>query len=105
MKRVRRIFILVVLFLALMISAPVSGAGADVKITVTFVAGGVAGGVYFLFYLSTGNASNWQYDLTNTTALFNHNQKGWRVGYPQLMFVEGGSSTYIPYMEIIKFQF
>jgi len=105
MKCIRRIFILVVLFLALMISVPVSGAGADVKITVTFVAGGVAGGVYFLFYLSTGNAPNWQYDLTNTTALFNHNHDGWKVGYPRLMFVESSRSTYTPYMEIIKIQF
>ena len=105
MKCIRRIFILVALFLVLISSAFIPDARADVRVTVTFVAGGVAGGVYFLFYLSTGNASNWKNALTDTTALFNHNQEGWRVGYPQLMFVEGGRSTYTPYMEIIKFQF
>jgi hypothetical protein len=104
MKWTRKIVVLTTLAVFLSIMTPASGWASDVTIRVTFVAGGVAGGVYFLLYLSTGDISEWQHDMTEKTALFNHGSGGWKLGYPQLKFViDDRSST--PYIEIIKIRF
>jgi hypothetical protein len=105
MKWTRKIVILITLAVFLSIMTPASGWASDVTIRVSFVAGGVAGGVYFLFYLSTGDISEWQQDLTEKTALFNHGPSGWDLGHPQLKFVEDDRSSSTPYVEIIKIRF
>jgi hypothetical protein len=105
MKWTRKIIILITLAVFLSIMTPASSWASDVTIRVSFVAGGVAGGVYFLFYLSTGDISEWQRDLTEKTALFNHGPSGWKLGHPQLKFVEDDRSSSTPYMEIIKIRF
>lgn len=105
MKWSRKIIILITLAGFLSIMTPGSSWATDVTIRVTFIAGGVAGGVYFLFYLSTGDISEWQHDLTEKTALFNHDPGGWKLGYPQLKFVENDRSSPTPYIEIIKIRF
>jgi len=105
MKWTRKIIVLVTLAVFISIMMPASGLASDVTIRVSFVAGGVAGGVYFLFYLSTGDISEWQQDLTEKTALFNHDQCGWELGHPQLKFVEDDQSFSTPYVEIIKIRF
>jgi hypothetical protein len=104
MKWTRKIVVLTTLAVFLSIMTPASGWASDVTIRVTFVAGGVAGGVYFLLYLSTGDISEWQHDMTEKTALFNHGSGGWKLGYPQLkVVIDDRSST--PYIEIIKIRF
>ena len=105
MKRSQNVIILITLAVFLSIMVPSSGWSSDVTIRITFVAGGVAGGVYFLFYLSTGDVSEWQHDVTEKTALFNHDPGGWKLGYPQLRFVEDDRSSSTPYIEIIKITF
>jgi hypothetical protein len=104
MKWFRKIVIFIALAMFLSILVPSSGWSSDVTIRVTFVAGGVAGGVYFLFYLSTGDISEWQDNFKEKTALFNHDPGGWKLGYPQLKFVEDDRSS-TPYVEIIKIRF
>jgi len=105
MKWTRKIIVLVTLAVFISIMVPASGLASDVTIRVSFVAGGVAGGVYFLFYLSTGDISEWQHDLTEKTALFNHGPNGWDLGHPQLKFVEDDRFSSTPYVEIIKIRF
>ena len=105
MKCAIRILCTVVLYAAMIMAIPVTDADADVRITITFAAGGVACGFYFFFYYSSSLIDDWQNNQSENTALFNHSPAGWQVRPPSLQFVEDRNTGYTPYVEIIKIHF
>lgn len=102
----RRIFLsLIILTLFLFFSGTASAAEKETNITVTFAAGGVACGIYFIFYFTTGYGPDRQFDRIEQGALFTGSRAGWKVGYPELKFIQQDQSTYIPCVEILTFRF
>jgi hypothetical protein len=90
MKIKRRISILICLMMLtqlLLIPAFTAEAKADTRVMVTVSVGGVACGVYFFLHLifrSSMTMESYQYD----TALFNHDDEGWQVGFPALNLIQ-----------------
>lgn len=106
MKYARRVFITIVLLPLLTFCLLPSDVGADTTVRVTFVAGGVACGVSFFIYFSTGNFSAMLDRMDdNRTAVFNHGSEGWKMEYPLVNLIKEGRSDYIPYVEIMKYEF
>ncbi len=105
MKCVIKILCTIVLCAVMITAIPVKDAEADVRITITFAAGGVACGFYFFFYYSSGFIADWQNKQSDNTALFNHSGAGWEVRPPSLQFAEYRNTGYTPYVEIIKIRF
>ncbi|MDI6726695.1 MAG: hypothetical protein QMD32_06990 [Smithellaceae bacterium] len=71
-----------------------SVAQAETRITITFAAGGVAGGVYLFFRFAFRGSSMIQQSQNDATALFNHGPGGWQIKYPALTLV--GEAHAIP---------
>lgn len=102
----RRIFLsLIILTLFLFFSGTASAAEKGTSITVTFAAGGVACGIYFIFYVTTGYGSDRPFHQIEQGALFTGSRAGWKVGYPEVKLIQQDQSTHIPCVEILKFQF
>lgn len=78
---------------------------ADVRVTITFAAGGIAGGMYFFFYYSTGHYLNIPFEPADPHALLTHTEKGWRIDVPHLNFTGSDPAGTTPYLDIIKIRF
>ena len=105
MKLLRKMVFATILCIAIIAATPVTKAAADVRITVTFAAGGAACGVYFFFAFSSRITHDWQNNQSDTMALFNQSPEGWQVRPPALQFVDNHDKGYIPYAEIIRIRF
>jgi hypothetical protein len=105
MKRVRKILLIIGLCAAIITAIPATNAEAEVRVTVTFAAGGAACGVYFFFYFSSRFTGDWQNKQSDATALFNHSPEGWQVRPPSLQFIEDHQKGYTPYADIIRIRF
>ena len=103
-KRPRILTVLLALCLILAVTAPASESCADVKITVTFAAGGVVGGIYFFIYFSTGNF-NMPLESPDKTALLNLGPEGWQPGVPWLKLTGAAQGPLTPYLDILQFRF
>jgi len=82
-KRLGLLVILMMLIQLLLIPAFTAEAKADTRVTITFTAGGVVCGAYFFLHFifrSSMTMEPYRYD----TALFNHDDEGWQVGFPAL---------------------
>lgn len=105
MKRPWKVNVLLALCLVMFsVMAPAKESRADVEVTISFAAGGVACGIYFFIYLSTGNLISASY-LRDRTALLNLGPEGWKPGIPTLQLAgnKGGSQT--PYLNILQYRF
>lgn len=98
-------FIIAICFVVVM-AIPASDAMADVRVTVTFAAGGVACGFYVFFYLTSGYMSERLNGFDEgTAALLNFSPHGWQVRPPDLNYMEYGGTGHMPYINMIQFQF
>lgn len=106
MKRPAKIVFAIVLCIAIITAVPATKAeAADVQITVTFAAGGVACGVYFFFAYSSSLAGDGKLIQPDSAALFNLGPEGWQVRPPLLQFGENHDKGYTPYAEILRIRF
>jgi hypothetical protein len=105
MKLLRKMVLAVILCIAVITATPVTKAAADVRITVTFAAGGAACGVYFFFIFSSRITNDWQNNQYDTVGLFNRSPEGWQVRPPTLQFTDNYHKGYTPYAEIIRIRF
>jgi len=105
MKRMRTRVFTIVLCAAISAAIPATPAAADVKITVTFAAGGAASGFYLFFYYSSGFKSDWQNKRFDSPALLNYSQEGWQVKPPVLHFTGDNNKNTVSYAEIIRIRF
>jgi len=96
--------VLLALCLILAITAPASESCADMKITVSFAAGGVACGIYFFISFSTGNF-NMPLESPDKTALLNLGPEGWQPGVPWLKLTGAAPGPLTPYLDILQFRF
>jgi hypothetical protein len=101
MKKISSFFAVCVFLIFMCIPA----ARADVRVSVTFAAGGVAGGIYFFFYYSTGHHLSAPFDPVDPHALFTHTENGWRLDVPHLNFTENDPAGITPYVDVIKIRF
>ena len=110
-KRICIMVSLILLSQPILLPISASEAGADTRLTITFAAGGVAGGVYF-FLRFKFKAAMPQY-ASDATALFNHDPEGWKIEYPVVNFIRdeglktspGGHSPDTVNVEILKLRF
>jgi len=97
---------IVAICLVVVMAIPASDAMADVRVTVTFAAGGVACGFYAFFYLTSGYMSESQHGLgEETAALLNFSTTGWHIRPPDLNYMGYGGTGHMPYINMIQFQF
>jgi len=96
---------MMILCLALVVSMPADDALGDVRVTVTFAAGGVACGFYLFVHLSSGYISEMHDDRERTTALFNLDREGWHIKMPALKHAGDGRNGYTPYIDIFQLRF
>ena len=107
MKIIRhRIILLTALAVLLTVSLPSPAMARETHVTVTFAAGGVACGIYFMFYFTTGNFADYQGYLSKDQAIMNYTDEGgWHFGCPQLKFIQDTRSHGTPCVEIIRYEF
>jgi len=105
MKCAIKILFMIALCAAMVTTIPVTDAEADVRITITFAAGGAACGFYLFFYYSSGFVADWQDKQSDALALFNLSNAGWQVRPPSLQFIGNRNTCYTPYLEIIRIRF
>jgi hypothetical protein len=97
---------IVAICLVVVMAIPASDVMADVRVTVTFAAGGIACGFYVFFYLTSGYMPERLNGFDEgTTALLNFSTTGWQVRPPDLNYMEYGGAGHVPYINMIQFQF
>ena len=97
--------ILLTLFIILALILPPSDATGEVRVTITFVAGGIVGGVSLFIYIASGGRSNLLVDEGGAKAFLNYGSDGWNLSYPSLAFADAGENDPIPYLQIINVRF
>ena len=107
MKTLRqRIILAAALVMLLLVSMPSPTLARETRVTVTFAAGGVACGIYFMFYFTTGDFADFQRYLSKDEAIVNYtDETGWRFGLPQLKFIPDDQSQGTPCVEVIRWDF
>ena len=79
--------------------------GAKMNISVTIAIGGVVGGICYFVSITLSDRMALQPFQTETGALLDHGQKGWKLGYPLLKLVEDRRFGNTPYVDIVTFRF
>ena len=105
MNRIMIIILATALCLSLTTVSPKTAYAAKVNITVTIAIGGAVGGICYFLSLKLGDTSWFQAVQTETGALLDHSQEGWKIGCPRLKLVEDGSFGCVPYVDIVTFRF
>lgn len=105
MNRMMTIILVTALCLSLTTVSPTTTQAAKVNITVTIAIGGVACGIYYFVSLTLSDRLALQPVQTETGALLDHSQEGWKIGCPRLKLVEDGSFGCAPYVDIVTFRF
>lgn len=102
----QRIILATTLVMLLLVSMPSPTLARETRVTVTFAAGGVACGIYFMFYFTTGDFADFQQYLSKDDAIVNYTDAtGWRFGFPQLKFIPDDHSKGTPCVEVIRWEF
>lgn len=97
---------IVAICLVVVTSIPASDAMADVLVTVTFAAGGIACDFYIFFYVKSDYMPERQSGFgEGAAALFNFSPHGWQVRSPDLHYMAYGGTNHMPYINMIQFQF
>jgi len=97
--------ILLTLFIILALLLPPSDARGEVRVTITFVAGGIVGGVSLFIYIASGGKSGLLVDDGGAKAFLNYGSDGWNLSYPTMAFAEAGKNDPIPCLRIINVRF
>jgi len=105
MNRFRRILFSIIILIVLVACVPLSAAGRETNVTVTFVAGGAVCGVYLIIYLTTGHTSDWRPDDIGTDAVISFASTGLKVSYPRIKCQTDNGTHYTPYIEIVAVRF
>jgi hypothetical protein len=105
-KMKRRIVLLSAVAVFLTVFTPSSAMAVETSVTVTFAAGGIAGGIYFMLYITTGDGGNFNQYLWKDRAIVNYaDDAGWQFGFPRLTYGTSGRSQGVPCVEIIRYDF
>jgi hypothetical protein len=105
MKQLKKIALAIMVCITIHASMLLTQAAADVKVTVTFAAGGVACGFYLFFAYASGFTADWQNTQFNSPALLNYSAGSWQVKPPLLLFIGDNNKNSISYAEIIRIRF
>lgn len=105
MKKTQKIVLTIALCASICAAMPATNALAEVRVTVTFAAGGAACGFYLFFSYSSGFTADLQNTQFDSPALLNYSAEGWQVKPPMLQFTGDNNKSIMPYAEIIRIRF
>jgi hypothetical protein len=105
-KMKRRIVLLSTVTVFFTVFTPSPAMAVETSVTVTFAAGGVAGGIYFMLYITTGDGGKFNQHLWKDRALVTYAARtGWRLGFPRLKCDTSCVSPGVPSVELIRYEF
>ncbi|MBN2255476.1 MAG: hypothetical protein JW736_07200 [Deltaproteobacteria bacterium] len=90
----------------LTVFTPSSAMAVETSVTVTFAAGGIAGGIYFMLYITAGGGADFTQYIWGDRAIVNYaDDTGWQFGFPRLTYETSGGSQGVPCIKIIRYEF